>query len=472
MGTYKRYRLIPKLAPHMYEVPHKFEPLIDKIALLKNLFGDFFHYLAIGLKEKKLRDYLKVLFDRPCQYGVFSGRFGGFRPKREKCVGCFECKIEYPHIVRDVVVNPNYKTLDKLGLTMDDIDTILFESETGMERVRGTGYKGPFAGEGFDSVWLDMSEIVRPTRDGKEGREYISTETQIGRKLKRLSDEKSKTVTLGLPIIFEYQETKNFDFHKAIASASVDAETYYIVSQETLINLKNFSHRLIPLIRSEDEIRNLDSEIIEFEVNSEKGLKRFSKLKGFNEDSVLIARFIAREDLKPLIFQFIEEGICGIHLVFRRDGLTFDKSIHIKDFLLSLHKELIERGLRSLISIIVSGGITKAEHVPKAMGCGADAVAIDLPLHIALQSIFFEKGEDYEIVPRRIDVEWGKQRILNLLSAWHEQLIEALSAMGKRDARRLVGDFGRLIFLEDMMRESFAGIERKNEFHRTYPQQA
>ena len=37
-------------------------------------------------------------------------------------------------------------------------------------------------GAGFDSMWTDMSEIVRPTRDGIHGREYINTSVDLGRK--------------------------------------------------------------------------------------------------------------------------------------------------------------------------------------------------------------------------------------------------------------------------------------------------
>lgn len=29
-------------------------------------------------------------------------------------------------------------------------------------------------------MWLDMSEIVRPTRDGIHGREYIATTVEVG----------------------------------------------------------------------------------------------------------------------------------------------------------------------------------------------------------------------------------------------------------------------------------------------------
>jgi hypothetical protein len=45
-------------------------------------------------------------------------------------------------------------------------------------RVRA-GYGGPFKGPGFDSIWTDMSEIVRPTCDGIHGREYISTTVDL-----------------------------------------------------------------------------------------------------------------------------------------------------------------------------------------------------------------------------------------------------------------------------------------------------
>lgn len=63
------------------------------------------------------------------------------------------------------------------------------------------------------------------------------------------------------------------------------------------------------------------------------------------------------------------------------------------------------------------------------------------------------------IIPRKIDVEWGSQRLINLISAWHEQIIEALSAMGKRDVRRLRGDVGRAIFYEEIRKEAFEDIE-------------
>jgi len=54
------------------------------------------------------------------------------------------------------------------------------QAENGRIPVSGAGYRGRFCGPGFDSMWTDMSEIVRPTRDGIHGREYISTSVDIG----------------------------------------------------------------------------------------------------------------------------------------------------------------------------------------------------------------------------------------------------------------------------------------------------
>jgi len=44
------------------------------------------------------------------------------------------------------------------------------------------------------------------------------------------------------------------------------------------------------------------------------------------------------------------------------------------------------------------------------------------------------------------------------MGAWHSQLIEVLGAMGIREARRLRGEVGRAIFMEDMEREAFGDI--------------
>ncbi len=50
------------------------------------------------------------------------------------------------------------------------------------------------------------------------------------------------------------------------------------------------------------------------------------------------------------------------------------------------------------------------------------------------------------------------RRVINLMGAWHQQLIELLGAMGIREVRRLRGERGRSMFLEDLERETFGRI--------------
>ncbi len=76
------------------------------------------------------------------------------------------------------------------------------QAKTGKIPVSGAGYGGVFAGEGFDSCWTDMSEIVRPTRDGIHGREYISTSVDLGRKPMFLAfDEQGEMLVAPSPLL-------------------------------------------------------------------------------------------------------------------------------------------------------------------------------------------------------------------------------------------------------------------------------
>jgi len=56
------------------------------------------------------------------------------------------------------------------------------------------------------------------------------------------------------------------------------------------------------------------------------------------------------------------------------------------------------------------------------------------------------------------DADWGAQRIVNLMGAWHSQLLEVMGAMGIREARRLRGEVGRSMWFEDLEKDSFGPI--------------
>ena len=90
-----------------------------------------------------------------------------------ECMGCFSCIQNCTKNLLTISINSEYKKLGNEYWTPNIFGTTWLESETGKVPVSGAGYRGKFSGHGFDSMWTDMSEIVRPTRDGIHGREYI-----------------------------------------------------------------------------------------------------------------------------------------------------------------------------------------------------------------------------------------------------------------------------------------------------------
>ena len=104
-----------------------------------------------------------------------------------QCKGCLNCVQSCTKGILTRVINPEYRQIGDDVLHGRHLLSTWFQAETGRIPVSGAGYGGPFSGPGFDAMWTDMSEIVRPTRDGIHGREYISTSVDIGRKLPHLS---------------------------------------------------------------------------------------------------------------------------------------------------------------------------------------------------------------------------------------------------------------------------------------------
>jgi len=133
------------------------------------------------------------------------------------------------------------------------------------------------------------------------------------------------------------------------------------------------------------------------------------------------------------------------------------------DLIREAHMAFVEAGTRDEITLIGSGGIIAAEHVPKAIITGLDLIALDTPLLVALQTHFDGDCADRQTsqfqMPQNLPLEWGVQRLKNLTATWRDQLLEILGAMGIREVRRLRGEMGRAMFQVDLEREAFAEIE-------------
>jgi glutamate synthase-like protein len=449
---YRRFKIESKPAPHAYPIPNKFDVSARKVRLAGMLLHE-----AVEYRFKK-----EVVLSRPCIYGVFGGRFGGFKPIKQKCVGCMRCIQEYPHIMT-VKPSDEYKKLGDSFWTPEMVYTIWNEASTGKIPVKGMGYKGAFGGEGFDGIWTDMSEIVRPTRDGVYGREYISTSVDIGRKSSHVDfarlDQAPQTVEVPVPIVFDELPlgTETVDVGLAVARAAEQTGTLR-VSGEDWAEVPAATLPIIDEARIGDYVYGVPK-ILEFD--AEKG-GLLAKLKDRFPSSILIGRLPLKENTGRVAGDCARRGVHGLHLYADYHGWDYSKEPrHISAALKETHQQLVREGVRDQITIIASGGITLAEHVPKAIICGADLVGIDTTVLVALQAEFRGESQDRNncgLKPRKIDPAWGAQRLVNLMSVWHDQLIEILSAMGMRDVRRLRGDIGRSMMDSELREQSFKGI--------------
>jgi glutamate synthase domain-containing protein 2 len=151
-----------------------------------------------------------------------------------------------------------------------------------------------------------------------------------------------------------------------------------------------------------------------------------------------------------------------IHLCADTHGREIDAEHprFMKDALRDIHAQLVQEGVRDEVTLIVSGGIALAEHMAKAIICGADLVAVGIPLMVALGCRVCSGDHDGSCPAemQNVDASYAAQRMVNLMGAWHSQLIEVLGAMGIREVRRLRGETGRAMFLEDLEREAFSDL--------------
>ena len=182
--------------------------------------------------------------------------------------------------------------------------------------------------------------------------------------------------------------------------------------------------------------------------------------------ALVIVRINAATGIEDAIVQLTKAGVEIIHIAADYCGMEVQGDRYIKDVIRATHLRLVNEGMRDEISIIASGGIAMAEHVPKAVLCGADLTAVGLPLLIALGAFVYQQPERKIVMPEGIEklpVDIARQRIVNLMGAWHSQLLEVMGAMGIREARRLRGETGRAIFFEEIDRETFGKLFQKQE---------
>lgn len=458
-NRYVRYHIETKPALDIEKWPTRFSVKVGRVAFAKFLLSEILHY---GPQNPD------VILSRPCIYGVFSGPVGGFIPRPQYCVGCLRCTTEFPEFIT-VTPNPERLKLGDSYFTSSFVDTISYEAKEGNIPVKGAGYRGKFGGEGWDGMWTDMSEIVRPTRDGIHGREFISTIADIGYKPNFLTFDEAgrpigpqpKTISLPLPMLFDAVSPSMADerIWKSVAYAAEEIGSLAIIPLDGVLKYGLQGDHVIPAVKAWDQekLASLQTpRLIELDGWDETFCEYLSKTF---PDSLIILRipFSNSEDL----LEYVKKGIYIFHFLADFHGRNPNGKF-VLELIRETHAMFVQAGIREEVTLLGSGGMIAAEHLPKAILCGLDAIALDTPLVVALQSKFDGECADREssrfLLPKKFPVPWGKQRLMNLAASWRDQLLEISGAMGIRETRRMRGEMGRAMLMAKLEAEAFAGV--------------
>ena len=453
-SAYARYHLEGVPAPDLVPGPPRFRVEVRKLSLARLLLRELLQYRA----------NLGVVLSRPCVYGVFSGPLGGFAPRERLCVGCLRCTVEYPEVVQ-IHPDPERERPGDSFVGPDDVDAILYESRTGRVPVRGAGYRGRFGGEGWDGIWTDMSEIVRPTRDGIHGREAIGTDVDVGAFPPWLRFDAAaepqgsvpRFFTIQLPLLFDLppRSAESPELLHSLADAALRLDTLALVPARWAVDPALRGPHVVPVLSPPEwgAVNDLDPHPRMLELDGWDPVRFAETVRRF-PGSLVAVRVPAEAD----VLGIVRDGARVIHLVADYHGAAAG---FFGDAIRSTHRQLVEAGVREEVTLLGSGGIARAEHLAKAIICGLDAGALDVAVCVALQGRFEGEARDRGSCRVRLprpDPRWAAQRIVNLAASWRDQLLEVLGAMGLREVRRLRGELGRALFQSELEHDAFEGI--------------
>jgi ferredoxin len=401
-----------------------------------------------------------------------------------ECMGCFSCVQNCTKNLLTLALNSEYQKLGNEYWKPQILSTTWLEAETGKVPVSGAGYRGKFSGPGFDSMWTDMSEIVRPTRDGIHGREYISTSVDIGKKPSFLNFQDNKLTTIlpplisiPFPVVFDMSSEK----HTLPVLEPCIIETAKQTGLIAIIDSRKWES--IKLHNKEDYLNNIafflnpdgprmPKEMLDktrlVEIPDNKNIElQITSIKKIHPGIIIAVRIPMDEKVILRVDELSKIDIEAVHLVSDLNGneMNAKNPRFMKDIVREVHGCLIKNEKRDEITLIAGGGIGLSEHVAKAIICGADLVSINLPLLIAIECRLCESCRPGNYCPAKlnteIDLQYGAARMTNLIGAWHWQLVELMGAMGMREARRLRGDIGRAMFKDELEEEIYGPIFRK-----------
>jgi ferredoxin len=424
----------------------------------------------------------RLCVKKRCVYNIFKDNFTHWSNMESPeflylCKSCYRCVEECTKGIFSLAINPEYRTLGDDYWTANIINSTWAQAHTGAIPVSGAGYRGRFASEGFDSIWTDMSEIVRPTRDGIHGREYINTVVELSRRPMHLKFNADMTIAteltpiLEIPLPIALLQPKfgvlSENVLLSMALAAQEIGTFLFIQPESYTStLEKYAASLVPCLTRDNYLGK--AEIIKksrmIELAYEPGIeKEFATLRNINPNLFIAVGVSLDAKAAERALELSRTAVDLIHFYGTEDGreVGAQNPRYLQDMIREVHLKLVDHKIRHKVNLMFSGGLAMAEHMAKSLLCGADAIAIDIPLLIALECRLCNRcklGKSCPVKLEEVELKWGSQRIINLVGAWYNQLLEVMGACGIREARRMRGEIGRSMWFEDLERDSFGPI--------------
>ena len=275
---------------------------------------------------------------------------------------------------------------------------------------------------------------------------------------------------LPIPILFRLPE--NLIVNKQILESA--AQAAQVLGTMMLVRPKDFSgvlssyqESLISCLTKDNWRHHIDlvpkSRMVQ--IADTPGVQEiFSDLRRLQPELIISVGIPLDADAPVRAIELAQTDVDTLHFYADDQGneMASKNPRFLKELIREVHLRLVKNSLRQKINLVFSGGIAMAEHMAKAIICGADCVTVDYILLLALECRLCYRCRENLDCPVKLDQafdrQWGSQRIINLIGAWRNQLLEVMGAMGIREVRRMRGEVGRSMWFEDLEAENFGPI--------------
>ncbi|MFC1762374.1 glutamate synthase-related protein [Planctomycetota bacterium] len=194
--------------------------------------------------------------------------------------------------------------------------------------------------------------------------------------------------------------------------------------------------------------------------------KHMDWIKHVNRRALVSAKVSTPNDVDMVAVGSYSAGAHIVHLDGGYGGTGAAPDIAKKNIAMPIeyaipkvHGFLSAEGARDIVTLVASGGIRSPWDVAKAIALGADCVVIGTVELIALGCIRCRRcsagrgcprgiASTDPVLDKKIKLEWGTQRMINLYTAWDKGLRRIIKQLGLTSVKELVGRSDLLMHLD------------------------